>query len=111
MDETNVIPADLSEIGQLLKKDPWGRPYVYQDLSIPGAKARKNKALHPLNTYFDLYSMGKDGQTVLALTAGPSRDDIIVANDGRFVGMAKDYGERLAGPGRDQQFGARITRG
>ena len=93
MDETKVVPGDLSEIGQSLKKDPWGQTYVYQDISGKGApgKARKNKNLVPINTYFDLYSKGKDGQTVAPLTAPVSRDDIIVANDGRFVGMAKDY--------------------
>jgi len=87
-------PSDLSDIGELNKKDPWGRDYVYQPLTgIKGVagKARKNKNLVPINTYYDLYSKGKDGQSVLPLTAGTSRDDIILANDGRFVGMAKDY--------------------
>ena len=87
-------PADLSEIGELNKIDPWGRPYVYQPLiGINGVagKARKNKNLVPINTYYDLYSVGKDGQSQLPLTVPVSQDDIILANDGRFVGMAKDY--------------------
>jgi general secretion pathway protein G len=92
MDETKNVPNDLGEIGQKGKKDPWGRSYVYTPLSGPNAgKARKNKSLHPINTYFDLYSVGADGQSNLPLTSGPSQDDIIVANDGRFIGMAKDY--------------------
>jgi general secretion pathway protein G len=87
-------PGDLSEIGEPGKKDPWGRDYVYQPLTgIKGVagKARKNKNLVPINTYYDLYSKGKDGQSILPLTAAVSRDDILLANDGRFVGMAKDY--------------------
>jgi len=89
-----AAPGDLSEIGELNKKDPWGRPYQYQPLTgLKGVagKARKNKNLVPINTYYDLYSVGKDGQSVLAITAAASRDDILLANDGRFVGMAKDY--------------------
>jgi general secretion pathway protein G len=35
--------------------------------------------------------MGKDGQSSSPLTAKPSRDDIVRANDGRFVGLASDY--------------------
>ena len=93
MDETKLVPTGLSEIGQSLTKDPWGESYVYQDITGKGGpgKARKNKNLVPINTYFDVYSKGKDRQSVGPLTAGVSRDDIIVANDGRFVGMAKDY--------------------
>jgi general secretion pathway protein G len=94
MDETRATPADLSEVGRRGMKDPWGRPYVYQPLTgIKGVagKARKNKNLVPLNTYFDLYSVGRDGQSVLPITAGASQDDVLIANDGRFVGLARDY--------------------
>jgi general secretion pathway protein G len=35
--------------------------------------------------------MGPDGKTVAPLTAQDSRDDIIRANDGRYVGPAADY--------------------
>jgi len=35
--------------------------------------------------------MGKDGASVPPLTAKASRDDIIRANDGRFIGLASDY--------------------
>ncbi len=54
-------------------------------------KARKNKSLVPLNTDFDLYSMGPDGKSKPPLTVKVSDDDIIRANDGRFIGIAKDY--------------------
>ena len=42
----------------------------------------------PINTYFDLYSMGPDGQSVSPLTAKVSRDDIIYAHDGEYIGPA-----------------------
>ncbi len=45
----------------------------------------------PINSDFDLYSMGKDGRSVGPLTARHSRDDIVRASNGRFVGLAEDY--------------------
>ena len=45
----------------------------------------------PINTDFDLYSMGPDGKSVAPLTAAFSQDDVVRANDGSFIGVAKDY--------------------
>lgn len=84
-------PASLAELGSVTL-DPWGRPYQY--LSMDGAKVgqkRKDKSLHPLNSDYDLYSMGPDGQSQTPLTAKASRDDIIRANNGGFIGVAEDY--------------------
>ena len=53
--------------------------------------ARKDKFLVPLNSLYDLYSLGKDGESVPPLAAKASWDDIIMANDGGFVGLAKDF--------------------
>jgi general secretion pathway protein G len=38
-----------------------------------------------------LYSMGKDEKSRPPLTAQMSRDDIVRANDGNFIGMAAEY--------------------
>jgi general secretion pathway protein G len=61
--------------------------------NIPGiyGKIRKDHNLHPLNSEFDLYSMGADGDSKSPLTAKASRDDIIWARDGDFVGLAEDF--------------------
>jgi general secretion pathway protein G len=93
MQDTRTPPANLSEIGEAGRADPWGNPYVYQALVGPGVagKARKNKNLVPINSSYDLYSKGKDGASVAPLTSPVSRDDVILANDGGFVGLAKDY--------------------
>jgi general secretion pathway protein G len=56
----------------------------------PG-QARKDRALVPINTRFDLYSLGKDGRSAAPLTAADSQDDIVRANDGAFIGLARDY--------------------
>ncbi len=87
----HVYPASLAELGDT-RLDPWGAPYRY--LSMEGANVgqkRKDKSLHPLNSDYDLYSMGPDGQSQTPLTAQASRDDIIRANNGGFIGVAEDY--------------------
>jgi general secretion pathway protein G len=40
---------------------------------------------------FDLYSKGADGNSVPPLTASASQDDVIMANDGGYYGLAKKY--------------------
>ena len=54
-------------------------------------KARKDKKLAPLNSDYDLYSLGKDGDSKPPLVTPVSRDDIVRARDGQFIGMAKDF--------------------
>jgi general secretion pathway protein G len=89
----DVPPPDLASIGMAAMLDPWGRPYAY--LSFNGLKGkgamRKDKNLVPINTEYDLYSVGPDGDSVPPLTAKPSQDDIVMANDGGFIGLASDY--------------------
>lgn len=89
------IPEDLDELGANIPKDPWGRDYQFLnfDSSEPGVKGkiRKDHNLHPLNSEFDLYSLGEDGRSQSPLTAKASRDDVIWARDGGFVGLAEDY--------------------
>jgi general secretion pathway protein G len=85
-------PNSLTDVGYATLLDPWGNPYVYVNLSTaPPGKSRKDHFLVPINTDYDLCSMGKDGKTVAPLTAKDSRDDIIRANDGAYIGLASDY--------------------
>lgn len=86
------LPASLADIGRAGLRDPWGHPYRYARLQgATGAQPRKDKSLVPINSDFDLYSMGPDGQSVAPLTAKQSLDDIVRANDGGFVGRASDF--------------------
>ena len=90
---TNVLPDGLDDINQDSFRDPWGNPYQYLNIATMkgNGKARKDRFLVPLNSDFDLYSMGKDGRSASPLTAKLSRDDIIRANDGGYVGLASEY--------------------
>jgi general secretion pathway protein G len=93
MVDNQAPPDSLADVGLANRIDPWGRPYFYLDLTSQKGKgkSRRDKKLNPLNSDFDLYSAGKDGQTQTQLTAHNSRDDIIRASDGRFVGLASDF--------------------
>lgn len=89
------MPDALSDLGFAIPKDAWGRDYRFLNFNskAPGVTGmiRKDHNLHPLNSEFDLYSVGKDGASAAPLTAQPSRDDVIWARDGSFVGLAADY--------------------
>ena len=85
-------PPDLAALRIPTPIDPWGHPYVYYNVDANGrGHARKDHALNPINTDFDLYSMGPDGQTKKQITQKDSLDDIIRASNGRFVGVAADF--------------------
>ncbi|HYL80021.1 MAG TPA: hypothetical protein VEU07_04360 [Candidatus Acidoferrum sp.] len=87
------FPADLGALLRGTINDPWGRPYQYFNIAASHGhgSARKDRFLVPLNSDYDLYSMGKDGLSQPPLTAHPSRDDIIRASNGGYVGLASDF--------------------
>ena len=111
----NDLPDSLSDIGKDQIIDPWGNPYQYLRLdysSEEGSKAeskgkgkdkgedpvkgingkrRRDKSANPVNSDYDLYSMGKDGKTAAQFTAKKARDDIVRANDGAYYGLAENH--------------------
>lgn len=86
-------PDSLAEIGRAGTLDPYGNPYYYENIGDnPGSSVgRRDRFLVPVNSDFDLYSAGKDGVTVRPFTDPVSRDDIVRANNGLFIGLAKDF--------------------
>jgi general secretion pathway protein G len=89
------LPDSLADIGAGSKTDPWGNPYQY--LRIKGAdlkgkgQQRKDKNLVPVNSDYDLYSMGPDGDSNPPFTAKSARDDIVRCRNGQWVGVAEEY--------------------
>jgi general secretion pathway protein G len=88
-------PDDLSQVYGGNQRDPWNRPFQY--LRIDGGdknwhgNCRRDRNLNPLNTDFDLYSMGADGKTAKQVNAKDSLDDIIRANNGSFIGLGAAF--------------------
>lgn len=97
--ENNRFPESLKELGLEGMLDPYGNPYQYQPATYidkhgkvkKSNNVRKDHNLVPVNTDFDLYSMGEDGKSVAPFTAKHSRDDIVRANDGMFIGIVSAY--------------------
>lgn len=89
----DALPNTLADIGRDQMLDPWGHPYQYLNFATAKGKGkmRKDRFLVPINSDYDLYSMGKDGQSVSPLTAKVSQDDIIRASDGSYLGLASNY--------------------
>ncbi len=100
---TGQLPESLDELGVADLVDPWGQLYVYLNFAYAAkdqhwggseegeGKPRKDRYLVPINTTYDLYSMGEDGETDEDLLADKSQDDVVRANDGSFVGLASHY--------------------
>ncbi len=65
------------------QSDPDGGAYI--------GEARKDHFLVPLNSDYDLYSVGKDGESRAPLSVPVSADDVIRANDGAYIGLAANY--------------------
>jgi general secretion pathway protein G len=92
----NKLPDSLTDVDMDLIIDPWGKPYQY--LRIDGGttlglygKRRRDKNANPVNSDYDLYSMGRDGKTTAQFTAKNARDDIVRANDGEYLGLAENH--------------------
>jgi general secretion pathway protein G len=90
----DTFPAALNAVPQGTLLDPWGNNYQYlaiEDNVKAKGNERMDKNLVPINSDFDLYSMGKDGATALQLTSKNALDDVVRANDGRYFGLASKY--------------------
>lgn len=101
IDKAGVFPSSLEELQQGIAemKDPWGAHYVYINIAnastLPAQLYPPRKDdVHldqPLNTDFDLYSLGADRDTSQYITNNLSQDDIVRAGDGGFFGLGRDY--------------------
>lgn len=115
VEDGSALPDSLAGAEAEHMLDPWGRPYRYLKIAgaLPGgsasppgpppvsaapqdegtvlAQARKDQFLVPINSDYDLYSLGPDGETLPVLAAPVSRDDVIRARDGAYVGLAEAF--------------------
>ncbi len=73
LENDQELPDSLEDIDCDQLTDPWGKPYQY--LRLAGStekglkgKRRRDKNANPVNSDFDLYSMGPDGETVAQFT-------------------------------------------
>ena len=83
--------------------DPWDNQYQYLKLfgEEGNGGSRKDRKLNPLNSDFDLYSMGKDGQSKTQIWNRVSLDDVIRANYGKFIHFATNLNLKVVAEGSE----------
>ena len=90
-----TYPTSLAQLGISIPLDPWGNSYKYLAIAVSPppntGQVRRDRSLTPINTDYDLYSMGKDGLTATQLNAPKAQDDVVRASNGEFIGLASDY--------------------
>jgi general secretion pathway protein G len=86
-------PPNLAALGLAEPNDPWGNPYQFLVVEggINNGASRKDKNLVPVNNYYDVYSMGKDGATSTPFNSTVGKDDVVMAGDGAYFGYADDH--------------------
>jgi general secretion pathway protein G len=91
--ESGAAPNSLADIGYDQQIDPWGNVYQYLGFTATttAGQMRTDAFGVPINTFFDVYSMGADKETALSLSAEPSQDDIVWAQDGYYMGLVSNY--------------------
>lgn len=90
--ENDTYPDNLDDIGMAGIEDPWGKPYCYLNMATATVgQMRKDHFMVPVNSDYDLYSMGKDGTSASPFTAAISQDDIVRANNGSYIGLVAEY--------------------
>jgi general secretion pathway protein G len=87
------LPDSLAQVGDDMLVDPWKNPYQYLNHStgLGNGQLRQDRFMVPLNSDYDLYSMGKDGQTSPPISAATSQDDVIRVGSANYVGLASLY--------------------
>ncbi|NIN33708.1 MAG: hypothetical protein GTN46_03400 [Gammaproteobacteria bacterium] len=88
------LPDSLAEIYADIPRDPWGNKFKYLNIADSDEsikfKVRKYKFIKNLNSDYDLFSVGIDGESVQPLIGKSSRDDIVRAKNGLFIGPAEE---------------------
>jgi len=91
-DEERSYPDSLADVGESGRMDPWGKAYTYYNIDKNGkGGARKDKKLNPINSDFDLFSMGKDKESQTQISHKLSEDDVIRGRDGSFINLAVKF--------------------
>lgn len=73
-------------------RDPWSNEYILNNHDNTDAGHwRKDGPVVPINSYIDIFSPGPNGDWDPNIISTPSKDDVIIANDGQYIGKASDF--------------------
>lgn len=79
--EVSALAASLAAVGS---------PTIFAGVSTEVTR-RRDRYMFPLNTDYDLFSLGPNAQTTVSLGESLGQDDVIRANNGGFFGTASEY--------------------
>ena len=79
--EREVLVSSLSRAGAVR---------IFAGVATPTTR-RRDRYMFPLNTDYDLFSLGPNGRTTVSLGESLGQDDVIRANNGGFFGTASEY--------------------
>jgi general secretion pathway protein G len=92
-------PDSLAELEGGPFVDPWGNPYQYVNIATAHrSQWRRDRNNKPINTYYDLWSNGQDGEFSAQIRGDKGLDDIIRAWDGMFIGSGHELDELYGKP-------------
>lgn len=89
--DNQQLPDSLGQLGTQIIKDPFGNNYRYLNITNNPGSEYLDFGANPLNTDYDLYSMGPDGQSSHDLSQDDSHDDIIRGSEGGWLGIGSDW--------------------
>lgn len=97
LNNNGTCPDSLADVGLNGLEDPWGNPYVYFNIGSANGNGESRKLFGtvPINSDYDIYSVGPDGLSRSPLTARQSQDDIVRAKNGRYIGEASFLTDEL----------------
>ncbi|HEX6813240.1 MAG TPA: prepilin-type N-terminal cleavage/methylation domain-containing protein [Planctomycetota bacterium] len=81
-----VAPAELADLTSSMVSGA----SVFTRVPVEPTR-RRDRYLFPLNTDYDLFSLGPNGLTSVSLGETLGQDDVIRANNGGFFGPASEY--------------------
>jgi len=90
---TNVLERDLGvvEVEALASAIALNPDFVMFTGVDTESTRRRDRYMFPLNTDYDLFSLGPDGRTSVSLGESVGLDDVIRANNGGYFGTASNY--------------------
>lgn len=91
IDNGGSYPTGLDQLNLGATKDPWGNDYGYYNIIRNGTGGARTDHVQTLNSDFDLYCVGANGQTDEYIGDPRAQDDILRAGDGGFMGMGNAY--------------------
>lgn len=83
-----LSPGEFDDLTNAVSGNP--RLGLFRGVVVEATR-RRDRYMFPLNTDYDLFSLGADAQTAVSLGQTVGLDDVIRANNGGFFGLAGDY--------------------